>query len=132
MGWKQRVSVVVLVLFAALPVSATLCAMTCESADAAAAPHHGSGKGCQELPRPSAGMQIEGASDYDCSNHDASVRQITSTTPERVELKPAAMVSALSADHTNVHSSPLNVGTIDAANPPGAARRATIPLVLRV
>jgi hypothetical protein len=131
-GWKERVSVVVLVLFAALPVSGTLCAMTCDSAAAAASTHHGSGESCREAARSSAGVQIEGASDHDCSNHGASVRQFTSTAPERVELKPTTIVSALSADHANFHSSPLSVRTIDEANPPGTSRRATIPLVLRV
>ena len=131
-SWKQRVSVVVLVLFTSLPVSGTLCAMMCESAAAAASTHHGSDKNCEAEARPSTGVQIEGASDHDCSNHDAAVRQVASTAPERVELKAAAIVFALSAGHTSLSSLPLSAPAIDDASPPGTAPRTTTPLVLRV
>jgi hypothetical protein len=131
-GWKQRVSVVVLAVFAALPVSGTLCAMMCDSAAAAASTHHGSDKNCEETARPSTGAQIEGASDHDCSNHDAAVRQVASTAPERVELKAAALVFALSGGHTSFSSLPLSAPTIDDASPPGTAPRTSTPLVLRV
>ena len=131
-SWKQRVSVVVLVLFTSLPVSGTLCAMMCESAAAAASTHHGSDKNCEEIARPSTGVQIEGASDHDCRNHDAAVRQIASTAPERVEPKAAAIVFALSAGHTSFSSLPLSAPPFDDASPPGTAPRTTTPLVLRV
>ncbi len=131
-SWKQRVTVVVLVLFTSLPVSGTLCAMVCDSAAAAASTHHGSDKNCEEAARPSTGVQIEGASDHDCSNHDAAVRQVASTAPERVELKAAAIVFALSAGHTSFSSWPLSAPAFDDASPPGTAPRTTTPLVLRV
>ena len=131
-SWKQRVSVVVLVLFTSLPVSGTLCAMMCDSAATAASAHHGSGKNCEEVARPSTGVQIEGASDHDCSNHDVAVRQVASTVPERVELKAAAIVFALSAGHTPFSPLPLSAPAIDDTSPPGTAPRATTPLVLRV
>ena len=131
-SWKQRVSVVVLVLFTTLPVSGTLCALMCESAAAAASTHHGSDKNCEEVARPSTGVQIESASDHDCRNHDAAVRQIASTVPERVELKAAAIVFAFSAGHTSFSLLPLSSPAIDDASPPGTAPRTTIPLVLRV
>jgi hypothetical protein len=130
-GWKQRVSVVVVAVFAALPVPGTLCAMMCDSAAAAASTHHGSDKSCEENARPSTGARIEGASDHDCSNHDAAVRQVASTAPERVELR-AAIVFALSAGHPSFSALPLSAPTIDDASPPGTAPRTTTPLVLRV
>ena len=131
-SWKQRVSVVVLVLFTALPVSGTLCAMMCDSAAAAPSTHHGSDKNCEEVARPSTGVQIEAASDHDCGNHDAAIRQVASTAPERVELKAAAIVFALSAGHTSFSSLPLSAPAIEDTSPPGPAPRTTIPLVLRV
>ena len=130
-SWKQQVSVVVMVLFTLLPVSGTLCAMMCESAAAAASTHHGSDKDCEEAARPSMGVQLEGATNHDCS-HDAAVRQIASTAPERVELKAAAIVFALSAGHTSFSSLPFSAPTFDDASPPGMAPRTTTPLVLRV
>ena len=130
-GWKQRVSVVVLMVFVSLPVSGTLCAMICDSAAAAASTHHGSDKNCEEAARPSTGAQIEGASNHDCGDHDAAVRQIASTAAERVELKAAAIVFAL-AGHTSFSSLPLSAPVIDDTSPPGTAPRTTTPLVLRV
>ena len=132
MSWNQRVSVVVLVLFTSLPVSGTLCAAMCESAAAAASAHHGSDKNCEEVARASTGAQIEGASDHGCSNHDAAIRQVASTIPERVELKTAAIVFAFSAGHTSFSSLPLSAPAIDDAGPPGTAPRTTTPVVLRV
>ena len=131
-SWKQPVSAVVVVLFTSLPVSGTLCAMMCDSAAAAASTHHGADKNCEEVAHPSTGVQIEGASDHDCSNHDAAVRQIASTAPKRVELTAAAIVFAFSAGHTSLSSLPLSAPATDAAGPPGTAPRTTTPLVLRV
>ena len=131
-SWKQRVTVVVLVLFTSLPVSGTLCAIMCDSAAEAAATHHGSDKNCEEVARPSTGGQIEAASHHDCSNHDAAVRQVASIVSERVELKAAAIVFALSAGPTSSSSLPLSTPAVDDASPPGTTPRTTTPLVLRV
>ena len=131
-SWKQRFSVVVLVLFTSLPVSGTLCAMMCDSAAAAASAHHGSDENCEAAARPSTGVQIESATDHDCGNHDAAIRQVASTVPERVELKAAAIVFALSAGHTSFSSLPLRARALADASPPGTAPRTTTPLVLRV
>ena len=127
--WKQRVSVVVLVLFTSVPVSGTLCAMIC---DAATAAHHGSHENCAEVARLSTGVTLEGASDHDCSNHDAAIRQVASIISERVDLKAAAIVFALCAGHSPFSSLPLSAPAIDDASPPGTAPRTTTPLVLRV
>jgi hypothetical protein len=131
-GWKQRVSVVVLAVFASLPVSGTLCAMMCDSAAAATSTHHGSDKQCEEATRPSTGGQLEGASEHDCGNHDAAVRQIASTVPERIELQAAATVFALSAGNSSFSSLPVSAPAIDDASPPGTPPRPSTSLVLRV
>ena len=47
MSWRHRISLVLLIVLTALPVSGTVCAMLCDSAAATrAAAHHGSGKPC--------------------------------------------------------------------------------------
>ena len=48
-SWRHRISLVLLIVLTALPVSGTVCAMLCDSAAATrAAAHHGSGKPCDE------------------------------------------------------------------------------------
>jgi hypothetical protein len=131
-SWKQRVSVVVLVLFTSLPVWGTLCAVMCDSAAASAPAHHGSDRNCEEAARAPTDARIDGASDHDCGNHDAVVRQIASTAQERVELKAPAIVFALSADHASFSSLPRSTPAIHDASPPGTAPRTTTPVVLRV
>ena len=131
-SWKQQISVVVLVLFTWLPVSPTLCAMLCDSAAAAASSHHGSDRNCEEATHPSPDVQIEGVTDHDCSDHAAAVRYITSSAPERVAPRVAAIVFALSPGHVSFRSLHLSAPTFDDASPPGTAPRTRIPSVLRV
>ena len=131
-GWKQRAGVVTLVVFASLQVSATLCAVMCDSAAAAASTHHGSDKNCDETARLSTDTQIERASDHACGDHDAAVRRIASTVAQRVELNAAAIVFALPAGHLSFSSLPLSAPAIDDASPPDTAPRTTTPSVLRV
>lgn len=132
MSWKQRVGVVALVLVTSLPASGTLCALMCDPAAAAASAHHGSDKNCGEVAHASASVQVEGASDHDCGNHDAPIRPVASPVSERVELKAAPMVFALSAGHSSFRSLPISAPSIDDASPPGTAPRTTTPVVLRV
>ena len=48
-SWRHRISLVLLIVLTALPVSGTVCTMLCDSAAATrAAAHHGSGKPCDE------------------------------------------------------------------------------------
>ena len=131
-SWKQQVNIVVLVLFTSLPVFGPLCAMMCAAAAAAASTHHGSDETCEDAARPATGVQIEGAADHGCSNHDAAVRQIASTAPKRVDLQAAAIVFALSAGHASFRSLPLSAPAFDDTSPPGTAPRTATPLVLRV
>ena len=74
---QRSISIVVLAVLTALPVSGAVCAMLCDSAAAAsAAAHHGSGKPCDDEQEntPSSGRQVRGASGHDCSDHDAANR----------------------------------------------------------
>ena len=85
-SWRHRISLVVLIILTALPVSGTVCAMLCDSAAATrAAAHHGSGKICDEQATPSSGPQMRGASGHDCSDHDAAIRVAATTTATRAD-----------------------------------------------
>ena len=86
-GWKQRISLVALVVLTALPLSGTICAMVCESAAKVGSGHHGSDKNCEDPAQPSTGAQIQGVSEHDCSDHDAAARQVATTVAERILLQ---------------------------------------------
>ena len=133
-GLNQRtISIVVLAVLTALPVSRTLCAMLCDSAaKATAAAHHGSGTNCEEPPRPSTGTQIQGVSEHDCSTHDAAVRQATSTVAERADGVPGSLLLATPTSRAIATGLIRVDSSFDYDAPPGTAPPTTIPLVLRV
>ena len=133
-GLNQRtISILVLTLLTALPVSGTLCAMLCDSAaKATAAAHHGSGKNCEEPPRPSAGTQIQGVSEHDCSTHDGAVRQATSTVASRADGVAGAVLLATPTARAITTSSIRVDSSFDYDAPPGTTPPTTTPLVLRV
>lgn len=130
--WRHRIAVVLLTLLAGLPVSGTVCAMVCDSASSAAATHHGSGRKCEEPARPSGGPQIGGHSEHDCSTHDGTIQQATTTAAERVEMtaKSAPLVIAT----VQIESLVLRASQVffDSSSPPGTVSPTTTPLVLRV
>ena len=128
---KQRISVVVLVVLAALPVSGTLCALICDSAAKTASAHHGSDKDCADPPRPSNEPGIQGLSEHDCSNHDAAVRPVATTAAERIDLRTAPALFAGLATFT-LSSLPASALAFEYTSPPGTAPPTTTPLVLRV
>jgi hypothetical protein len=129
----RTISIVVLTVLTALPVTGTLCAMLCDSsAKATASAHHGSGKDCEEHSVPATGPQIQGVSEHDCSTHDAAVRQATSTVAARADgiagsvLLATPTVRAITKALIRVDSS------FEYDAPPGTAPPTTTPLVLRV
>ncbi len=130
---QRTISIVVLAILTALPVSGTLCAMLCDSsASATASAHHGSGTDCQE-PRPSTiGAQLQGVSEHDCSTHDAAVRQATSTVAQRADgVVGSVLLPILTA--RAITTAPIRVdSSSDYDAPPGTAPPTTTPLVLRV
>ena len=130
---QRTISIVVLAILTALPVSGTLCAMLCDSSTkATASAHHGSGTNCEEPSPPSTGTQIQGVSEHGCSTHDAAVRQATSTVAARadgvtgLELLTTPTDRAITTALIRVDSS------FDYNAPPGTAPPTTPPLVLRV
>ena len=130
-GLTQRsISIVVLAVLTALPVSGTVCAMLCDSAPTASA-HHGSGKKCEEPARPSSEVVIRGVSEHDCSTHDAVVRQTSTTAAERAA-GVASPLLAVAAVHATVRALPALETAFAHSAPPGTAPPTTTPLVLRV
>jgi hypothetical protein len=130
-GLNQRtISIVVLAILTALPVSGTLCAMLCDSsANATASAHHGSGIDCAEPSPPSTGTQIHGVSEHDCRTHDAAA-QATSTVAARAEgVAASVLLTTLTARAITTILIPVD-SPYDA--PPGTAPPTTTPLVLRV
>ena len=130
---QRTISIVVLAILTALPVSGTLCATLCDSsAKATASAHHGSGTDCQE-PRPSTtGARIQGGAEHDCSTHDAAVRQATSTVAQRADgVAGSVLLPALTA--RAITTAPIRVdSSFDYDAPPGTAPPTTTPLVLRI
>jgi hypothetical protein len=130
---QRTISIVVLTILTALPVSGALCAVLCDSAaKATASAHHGSGIDCEEPRPPSTGTQIQGVSEHDCSTHNAAVRQATSTVAVRADgvtgsvLLATPTALAITTALIRVDSS------FDYDAPPGTAPPTAIPLVLRV
>ena len=130
-SWKRKITILVLTVLTALPVSGTVCAMVCESAGKTAASHHGSGKNCEEAARPSAEVQIGGVSEHDCSTHDAAMRELATTAAERGHLTTASTALALAVVHstTKILTDPQSV--FDYSAPPGTAPPTATPQVLR-
>ena len=131
-GWRSRVSFVLLVVLAALPATRTVCTVVCDPAASTLSAHHGVEKKCNALPPPAADVRIGGLSGDDCSNHDASVRHIAATAVERFHSggSPAPIVSATAP--RSFAALAASASAFEFHNPPGAVQPATIPLVLRV
>ncbi len=130
---QRTISIVVLTILTALPVSGTVCAMLCDSSTkATASAHHGSGTNCEEPSPPSTGTQIQGVAEHDCSTHDAAVRQATSTVAQRADgVAGSVLLATLTA--RAITTAPIRVdSSFDYDAPPGTAPPTTTPLVLRV
>ena len=131
---QRTISLVVLSILTALPVSGTLCAMLCNSAAATrAAMHHASGKSCDEEPAttPSSGPQLRGASGHDCSDHEVAVREAT-TTATRADSVPGPGLLAAVAVHDTISNLVDSDAVFDYRTPPGSTPPTASPLVLRV
>ena len=134
-SWRHRISLVLLIVLTALPVSGTICAMLCDSAAATrSAADHGSGKACVEQAPPSSGPQVRGASGHDCGDHDAAIRQTATATTTATRADSATAPSLLVA--VPVHSTTGNLADPDSIfdyrAPPGSAPPTASPVVLRV
>jgi hypothetical protein len=133
-SWRHRISLVLLLLLTALPVSGTVCAMLCDSAAATrAAAHHSSGKACDEgqATTPSSGPQLRGASGHDCSDHEA-VREAATTTATRADSVPRPTLLAAVAVYDTISNLVDSDDVFDYRTPPGSTPPTASPLVLRV
>ncbi len=136
MGLNQRtISIVVLAILTALPVSGTLCAMLCESAASSrAAAHHGSGKPCddEQDTTPSSGAQVRGTAGHDCSDHDAAKREAATTTVARADSVPGPSLLVAETVHDSISNLTVSDAVFDYRTPPGTAPPTASPLVLRL
>lgn len=132
--WQRRVSLVVLSVLAALPVSGTVCAALCVAAVHAAvaqSEHHATRSHSHEsAPR---GFHVRGTSGHDCNRPDSPGREATATmaaarsysgVPSTVQHVTPAAPNRLAATWLHLQS--------DSSPPPGWASSTPSPLVLRV
>ncbi len=129
---RHRIAVVLLTVLAGLPISATACALVCESATNAGATHHGSGSECEESAQPPSGPLISGQSEHDCSTHSGLLRPSTTTPAERADLTAKSAPLVLGAAQVESVSLRDSLTFLDYSSPPGTAPPTTTPLVLRV
>ena len=132
-SWRHRISLVVLMVLTALPVSGTVCAMVCDSAAVTrAAAHHGSGKNCEEDATPASGPQLHGSSNHDCSDHETALREAATTTATRGDELPGPSLLAAVPLHDRVSTLADSDAVFDYRTPPGSTPPTASPLVLRV
>ena len=135
-SWRHRISVVLLLLLTALPVSGTVCAMLCDSAAATrAAAHHASGKPCddEQATTPSSGPQMRGGTaGHDCSDHDAAMREAATTTATRADTVPGPSLLFAVPVHDSISKLTDSDAVFDYRTPPNSTPPTASPLVLRV
>ncbi len=131
-SWRHRISFVVLLVLAALPVSSTLCAMVCDaSTQTMSGHHHGGGKATDEVAS-SSHAQFRGVSEHDCNTHDAVIRQTATTAAERADSTASSAPLMLSVPFATVAVHAVAASTAEYTPPPGTAPPTATPLVLRV
>src|SRR5688572_13346168 len=90
-SWRYRISLFVLVVLGALPVSRTVCAMRGASVAGTTAVthhHHGAQMSDGENVPPTSGPRLSGVSSDDCGDHQTAVREATTTTATRADSVP--------------------------------------------
>lgn len=132
-SWRHRISFVVLIVLAALPVSSALCAMVCDaSAKTMSGHHHGAGKASEETAPSSNQVQLRSMSEHDCSTHDAVIRQTATTAAERADATAGSAPLMVSVSHATVTVPVVASSTPEYNAPPGTTPPTSTPLVLRV
>lgn len=135
MGWKARVSVVVLVILTGLPVSGTVCAFACQPGSQGAvrtAGHHGD-TACADAQPASDTPQLHSLSGHDCRSHALTAQSPATFASDRASgtlnffaapaiLEQANALGAMASRQPPRQSPPT-------ATPP---RRSIHPIVLRV
>ena len=134
-SWRHRISLVLLIVLTALPVSGAVCTMLCDSAAAScAASHHGSGKPCDDEhgTTASSGPQVRGTAGHDCGDHDAAVRVAATTRATRADGVSAPSLLVAVTVHDSTGNLPDSDAVFDYRTPPGSTPPTASPLVLRV
>lgn len=134
-SWRHRISVVLLLLLTALPVSGTVCAMLCDSAAATrAAAHHASGKPCddEKATTPTPGPQMRGTAGHDCSDHDAVVREAATTTATRADSVAGPTLLVAVPVYAAISNLTQSDAVFEYRTPLGSTPPTAFPLVLRV
>ena len=133
MGWRHRISIVLLIVLTALPASGAVCGMLC-SAAATRSAHHGSGKACddEQATTPSSGPQVRGTSGHECSDHDAATGLAATTTATRADSVPGPGLLAAVPLHDSFSNLADSDVALDYRTPPGSNPPTASPLVLRV
>ena len=131
-SWRHRISLVLLIVLTAIPVSGTVCAMLCDSEAATrAAAHHGSGKPCDDEQATPRRVRRCAAHGHDCSDHDAANRVAATTTATRADSVPGPSLLAAVPVHDSISDLTDSDAVFDYRTPPGNPPTAS-PLVLRV
>lgn len=127
---RRLVSILVLAILTALPVSGAVCTALCESA-ASASEHHSSARSCEESARPSTDAQIYGVSEHDCGSHDAVLLQTSATAAGRTDWGATSILATATVPATFKALTDFRPH-FKHTTPPGTAPPTTTPLVLRV
>src|SRR5687768_12192761 len=118
-GWKQRISIVILLVLAAMPVSRALCALGCGSSAETSSAHHGRATQQCDEPAPSpAGVHIDGLSEHDCSAHGGTIPQVATAAAERISVHVTHVLSVAPTRYATFDSVPTNAPAFEYTSPP--------------
>jgi hypothetical protein len=124
-------SLLVVLVLTALPVSATLCAILCDLDPPATAAHHGPGKTCDGPARSADDVRMGGIAVHECGNHGVAIRHLATTAAARGGLAATSVPADAPAAYAAFAPLPDFKSIFRYTSPPGPAPPTT-PLVLRV
>jgi hypothetical protein len=129
---KHITSVVVVAVLTVAPVTGTLCAFFCAASatKASSKGHHGAGMSC-EAPASASQLAVRGLMLHDCSNHEASVRQVFPAGERFDQRTTSSSIATLASPHVFEPAVPLGVA-LQYRVPPGTAPPSTRYSVLRI
>lgn len=133
--WRYRISLVLLIVLTALPVSGAFCTMLCDSAAGTrAAAHHASVKPCddEQAGTPPSGPQVRGIPGPDCRDHDGAAPLSATTTTTRADREAGPRLLDAASVHDSISNLADSGPVFDYRTPPGSTPSTAAPLVLRV
>ena len=131
--WLRRVSLLVLLLLAVLPVSGTVCAALCmpaASAGSVSGGHHAASPPCHE---PASGHpRVAGTSGHAC-RHNGPAHEATAalTAGVRSDISLLSVTQLIEPGTPNLFAR-TSVRTHSGSSPPGPSTPTRTPLVLRI